>query len=214
VWKRAHATDGVEGEEEGPRTLSFAQMIKIPHLRVLWLVFCGSCAIEFTCGVWGSTFLVEGKGMALDTAALVVTFYFAGMALGRFLSGILTRWLTSWKIIFIGEGIIFAAIVLLMLPLPPFMSALALFFIGLGNGPIYPNLTYLTPENFGRDVSQSVMGSQMAAAYVGIIVVPPVFGFIAEYTGMGLLPYFLMIMYVMMIAANIVFMKMRGKKKV
>lgn len=213
VWKKAHATDTEGGEEEAPRTLSVKEMLKIPSLKVLWFVFCGSCAIEFTCGVWGSTFLVEGKGMAVDTAALVVTFYFAGMALGRFLSGILTKWLTSWKIIFIGEGVMLLAIIILALPLPPAFAAIALFMMGLGNGPIYPNLTYLTPENFGRDVSQSVMGSQMAAAYVGIIAMPPIYGFLAEKTGTGIMPVYLFVLYVMMIAANIVFMKMRGRKK-
>lgn len=209
VWKKAHSTDTEGGEEDAPRTLSVKEMMKVPNLKILWLVFCGSCAIEFTCGVWGSTFLVESKGMAVDVAALVITFYYAGMALGRFLSGILTRWFTSWRMIFMGQGVMAAALVLLALPVSPVIAAIAMFMIGLGNGPIYPNLTYLTPENFGRDVSQSVMGSQMAAAYVGIIAMPPIFGFMADYTGTGILPAYLIILYVMMIAATVMFVRRR-----
>ena len=45
--------------------------------------------------------------------------------------------------------------------------------IGLGCAPIYPCLIHATPEHFGADKSQAVIGIQMAYAYVGTSLMPP-----------------------------------------
>lgn len=196
-----------EGEDAAPRTLKLTELIKMPSVRAVWLIFFGSCAIEFTCGSWGSTFLVQSKGMSAENAAKIITFYYAGIAIGRFLSGILAAKLPSWRIIRIGQITIITAIVLLMLPLPVYVAAAGLFLVGLGNGPIYPNLIHLTPKNFGRDISQSVMGSQMAAASIGIMVMPPLFGLLAQGISTDIFPYFLLIMFAVMAVSTFFLIK-------
>ena len=186
---------------------------KIPAVRKACLVFIGSCAVEYTCGVWGSTFLVGAKGLAADAAAGMITFYYAGIALGRFLSGLLSKKLTSWQLIKIGQILVFAAIILLFLPLPPFVAGIALFLIGTGNGPLFPNMIYLTPQNFGRKISQSAMGVQMAAAYVGIMLMPPVFGLIAQNISVSLFPLFVLVMFGVMIAGTVLLKRdVKGKE--
>ena len=67
---------------------------------------------------------------------------------------------------------------------------------------MFPNFNYLTPLNFGRDVSQSVMGTQMAASYVGIMVVPAVFGLLGQQLGTGLFPAYLLLFYLVMATAT------------
>ncbi len=104
--------------------------------------------------------------MTAEQAAGVVLFYFIGMAVGRFLSGIAADKLHSWKIIMLGESVLGIAVLLLAIPGPALLSAIGLFMIGLGNGPLFPNFNYLAPESFGKDVSESVISLQMAAAYV------------------------------------------------
>ena len=177
------------------------EMMKIPAVRTVWWIFIGSCAIENTCGTWGSTFLVDAKGMTAEQAAGIITVYYVGMTLSRFLSGILSARLSSWKLIYIGQGIMLAALLLLALP-SSFSSAAGLFLIGLGVGPVFPNLIHLTPANFGRDISQSVMGTQMAATYMGIMLMPPVFGFLAQAAGAFVFPYYLLALFAVMIAAT------------
>lgn len=198
LWKKAHP-DSKLSKEEKPRTLSLIAMAKLPAVRAVWMLFIGSCALEVTCGVWCSSFLVNSKGYAVDAAARVVTLYYGGMAIGRFLSGILAARLSSWNIIHIGQGILLGAILLILLPLPTAFTIAGIFLVGLGNGPIFPNLTHLTPINFGRDVSQSVIGSQMAASYIGIMVAPPVFGLLAQGFSTDLFPYYLSVMFVIAI---------------
>lgn len=210
LWKKIKNT--APEEESGPvRTLKFRELAAMPSVRAVWLVFIGSCAIEYTCNTWGSTYLVDIKGMAVDEAAGVITFYYVGMIVGRFLSGVLANRLSSWNLIHIGQGIVMVAVVLLLLPLPVPVAVAALFLVGLGNGPVFPNLVHLTPQNFGSDISQSVMGTQMAAASTGIMLMPPIFGVLVQAVGIGLFPYFLTLMFVLM--AGCTLLLVRGLKR-
>ncbi len=200
VWKKVKPQKD-EGQQ-GAKTLTLKETIKIPGVRIMCCLFIATCAIECTCGGWGSTFLVEYKHIAAGQAAQIVMFYYIGMAAGRFLSGVLAAWLNNWQIIKIGQGVLGVALILLMLPLSPAVSAAGLFLVGLGNGPLFPNFNYLTPQNFGEDVSQSVMGTQMAAAYVGIMLAPAACGILGPLISMGIFPVYLFIYYLIMTAAT------------
>ncbi len=200
LWKKMAQKEKSAAKEE-QMAVSPLYLAKMRKVRMMWLMFICSCAIECTAGIWGSTFLVEAKGVSPDTAAEIIMFYYMGMAVGRFLSGVLASRLSAWKIIHIGTGALFAALVMLFLPLPTFGIAAALFLVGLGNGPIFPNLTHLTPEIVGRELSGAAIGSQMAAAYVGIMVFPPLFGILAQNVTPDIFPYYLSLFFAVMLAA-------------
>ncbi len=202
VWKRVHQNHNGETEEKTV-TLSVLEMLKMPKVMFGCLTFIGSCAIEYTCGIWGSTFLVNSRNLPAETAALCVTFYYAGIALGRFFSGVLSIRLSAEKITKIGQTITLAAVIAVFLPGNAFLSGGALFLIGLGNGPVFPNLIHMIPINFGRDISQSVIGIQMSASYVGIMLAPALFGIIAQIIGTSFFPIFLALMYSVMITGSI-----------
>ena len=67
VWKIVRHGLSDEAEEEQSITLGFLEMLKIPKVVFGCLTFVGSCAIEYTCGVWGSTFLVNSRNFQLKT---------------------------------------------------------------------------------------------------------------------------------------------------
>ena len=195
-----HKVAGKEVEEETPiKVLSVGELARIPGVKMMWLLFIISCAIEYTAGTWGSTYLVETRGLPAENAAEVVLFYYIGMTVGRLLSGILATKLSCWKIIRIGMAVLGAAVVMLLLPLPTVVITIALFMIGLGNGPMFPNFTYLTPMNFGEDISQSVIGTQMAASSIGIMVVPAFCGLLGQTFGMGVFPVYLTFLFALMV---------------
>lgn len=202
LWKKVRHAQNGEEEEETPRVLSFPALMKMPKVRMACLVFIGYCALEYTCGTWGSTFLVNAKGAAADTAARMVTFYYVGLALGRFLSGVLAGRLHSRQLVKIGQMILLAAVVSLFLPLPSAFCSVSLFFIGLGNGPIFPNMLHLTPELFGKDLSQAVIGAEMATSYIGVLLAPALFGLIAQNVTAALFPVYLLVLYALMITGT------------
>lgn len=202
LWKKVRHAQNGEEEEETPRVLSFPALMKMPKVRMACLVFIGYCALEYTCGTWGSTFLVNAKGAAADTAARMVTFYYVGLALGRFLSGVLAGRLHSRQLVKIGQMILLASVVSLFLPLPFAFCSVSLFFIGLGNGPIFPNMLHLTPELFGKDLSQAVIGAEMATSYIGVLLAPALFGLIAQNVTAALFPVYLLVLYALMITGT------------
>lgn len=201
VWHRVHPP-AEAGAREGGRDLRLGEIARIPGVKLMWLLFITSCAIECTCGNWASTFLVEYKHVPAERAARIVMFYYVGMALGRFLSGVLASKLDSWKIIRLGQITLGGALAVLLLPGAPAAAAAALFLVGLGNGPLFPNFNYLTPRNFGEEASQSVMGTQMAAAYVGIMAAPAVCGVLGQRLSMGIFPVYLAAYYLVMLMAT------------
>lgn len=192
-----------ESSDEKSEKSSFADLVKLPGIKSTWLVFFGSCALEYVSGTWSSSFLVNSRGITVDRAALFVTVYYGGIALGRFLSGIFSSKLKPQQIILIGTILIIPAIVLVSQPFIPNLIAVGMFLIGLGNGPLYPNMVHLTPIRFGAQRSQAVMGSQMAAAYIGILSMPTLTGFLAQKFSTDIFPYCLAVLYGIMLISLI-----------
>jgi fucose permease len=198
LWKKGSSTCETE---EGGIALSIAEMVKKPEVRQVWIIMLMTNAIEYACGVWGSTYLVEEKGFKIEHGALALTIYYVGMSIGRFASGLLANKIKTWKRIFIGCAILAPAIVIMLLPLNGVFAVLGLFLIGLGNGSIYPNMIHLTPHNFGKEVSQSIMGSQIAFAYIGVMLAPPMVSFISGALGIKVYPVLLAVFYFAMLIA-------------
>lgn len=192
-----------ESSDKKSEKSSFAELIKLPGIKSTWLVFFGSCALEYVGGTWSSSFLVNSRGITVDRAALFVTVYYGGIAFGRFLSGIFSSKLKPQQIILIGTILIIPAIVLVSQPFIPNLIAVGMFLIGLGNGPLYPNMVHLTPIRFGAQRSQAVMGSQMAAAYIGILSMPTLTGFLAQKFSTDIFPYCLAVLYGIMLISLI-----------
>ena len=192
-----------ESSDKKSEKISFAELIKLPGIKSTWLVFFGSCALEYVSGTWSSSFLVNSRGITVDRAALFVTVYYGGIAFGRFLSGIFSSKLKPQQIILIGTILIIPAIVLVSQPFIPNLIAVGMFLIGLGNGPLYPNMVHLTPIRFGAQHSQAVMGSQMAAAYIGILSMPTLTGFLAQKFSTDIFPYCLAVLYGIMLISLI-----------
>jgi fucose permease len=125
--------------------------------------------------------------------------FFIGITIGRVLSGFISMKLSDLQMIRLGQGIIAAGIIMMLLPLNEVISLVGLFFFGFGCAPIYPCIIHSTPSRFGADKSQAIIGVQMASAYVGTCVMPPLFGLIAKHINIVLLPVYLLIILLLMV---------------
>ena len=210
LWKKNSSAE--QTEEVKSVSLSMLQMAKMPEVRLVWIIMLATNAIEYACGVWGSTYLVEEKGFEAEHGALALTVYYVGMSIGRFVSGLISDKISTWKRIGIGSFILAPAVAIMLLPLHGAFSVAGLFLIGLGNGSIYPNMIHLTPHNFGKEVSQSIMGSQIAFAYIGVMLAPPAVSLISGMFGIKIYPVLLAVLYVAMVIALKCFVN-RLKKK-
>lgn len=203
IWKKVKEQKATEDET---RVVSIPELLKIPIARASLVIYFGSCAIESVCLAWGSTFLVNSKGLTPEKGAEMITFYFIGMTLGRFLSGVIVNKISPKKIIVIGESITLIAIILTFASNPS-ISGIGLFLIGLGNGPIFPNMTHLTPMHMGRDISQSFIGLQGAVSYMSILLSPITFGLLAQYISTDVFSIFQIIAFVITAVSTCVMLK-------
>ena len=197
LWKKGSS----EETEEKSVNLTFLQMAKKAEVRQVWVIMLVTNAIEYACGVWGSTYLVAEKNFEMKYGALALTIYYAGMSIGRFVSGLLANKISTWKRIWIGVSILAPAIIIMLLPLPGIVTVIGLFLVGLGNGSVYPNMIHLTPHNFGKDVSQAIMGSQISFAYMGVMLAPPMVSLISGMFGIKVYPVLLAVFYIIMVVA-------------
>ena len=193
LWRRPpHASETPEVPE---RVLTFPEKWRTPGVPLVLFAFLAYCATEATVMSWASTYLVEARHIGEVTAAKCGALFFIGMTVGRFLSGFLSPRLGDCRMIRIGEGIAAVGIVALFFPLPDLGAMAALIVIGLGCAPIYPAIIHATPSNFGADVSGSIIGLEMAFAYVGSTLMPPLYGLIAGHVTPRLLPVFLTVFF-------------------
>lgn len=196
LWSGRAAGKPTEGGEESGAPLTLLQIVRIPGALQIMTAFFGYCALEQTAGLWASSYLVLERGIAAETAAGYASLFFIGITAGRAVSGFLTMKWDDSQMIRLGEGLILAGVLLVALP---FDTALAgLILIGLGCAPVYPCIIHSTPGHFGADRSQAMIGVQMASAYVGTCLMPPLFGLIANHISISLFPIFLAAILILM----------------
>lgn len=189
LWQRPREGAGGGGRKALPLSAALA----IRGVPLMLVTFFGYCALESTAGLWASSYLVQYRGVDPQTAARYASLFFIGITAGRLLCGFVAdligdRWLIRGGILGMALGVL-----MVMLPLRSGTPALVgLVVIGLGGAPIYPAVIHATPSNFGRENSQAIIGIQMASAYLGATLMPPVFGLIAQHISIGLYPYYMM----------------------
>lgn len=207
LWKKnpgvSPATDTPEAKNEknttdNGKSLTLKEIFAIPGAKEVLVTFFCYCALEQTTGLWASSYLALYRGLTEEVAASYAALFFLGITLGRGISGFVTMKLSDTAMIRLGQAIILLGIIAILLPFSTTLSLIGLVLIGLGCAPVYPCIIHSTPSNFGADRSQALIGVQMAFAYIGTCLMPPVFGLIANYIHISLFPFFLLAILVLM----------------
>lgn len=199
LWKQRPAEVLQDGKVQPAKALSVREVLQLAGAREILVCFFCYCALEQTTGLWASSYLTLHKGVSADTAATFASMFYLGITVGRALSGFLTMKLNDVQMIRLGEVIIGIGVLVMLLPFGQSLSLAGLILIGLGCAPVYPCVIHSTPAHFGADKSQAIIGIQMACAYVGTCLMPPVFGLIANHITVALLPVYLLIILVLMV---------------
>lgn len=196
LWKRETSGEGESASTA--KALSLKEVLSISGAKEIMLMFFCYCAIEQTSGLWASSYLVLYKEIPAELAASFASMFYIGITVGRAISGFITMKLNDTQMIRLGQGIILAGLLVMLLPLNGYVTLAGLIIIGLGCAPIYPCVIHSTPVHFGADKSQAIIGVQMAFAYVGTCLMPPIFGLIANHITVALLPVYLFVLVALM----------------
>lgn len=198
LWKKREEQSQVQ--EATPRVLSIAQALRLKGAPFVLIAFFAFCALETTAGLWASSYMVEHKNVDAQTAARFASLFYIGETVGRFLNGIIADRFGDRRMVRAGSVIMIAGVIMIALPLnTDIVSLCGLVVIGLGAAPVYPCIIHSTPANFGKENSQSLVGIQMACAYIGSTFMPPLFGLLAQYADIAFYPAFLGIFALLML---------------
>lgn len=213
LWRRFNKEpEDLEKSPVEEETEKAPNVYRVPGVKFAILSFFAYCAVEMTTGLWGTSFLVNIHGAAKDTAARYISLYYGGITIGRMLTGFVSMKFSFKTIIRGGILSVFTGVLVLSLGVPV-LFALGFLLIGLGCAPVFPGMIHETPERFGKSNAQTIIGIQMAFAYMGSTFSPAVFGVLA---GKGFLPYFpaylLVFLLILLFSTESINRKMRKKE--
>ncbi len=197
LWQKR--TVGTSGKEAAPTALTFGQVLHLPGAKEVMLCFFCYCALETTAGLWASSYLTLSRGVPAGTAASFASLFYIGITAGRAACGFLTLKFNDVQMIRMGQGILAMGVLALLVPGPQVLALAGLVLVGLGCAPIYPSIIHSTPDHFGAERSQAVIGIQMASAYVGNLAMPPLFGLLANNITPALFPFYLLVLLLLMV---------------
>lgn len=193
LWHKESHPSGTDADPESVpgAALTLSQIFRLPGARESMASFFCYSLVEQTINLWAGSYLVLGRGFTPESAARFASLFFLGITAGRFLSGFLTIRMNDIRMIRMGQGLIALGVLFLFLPLGNMGAGAALLTAGLGCAPVFPCLIHSTPRYFGPERSQALIGVQMASAYTGTCLMPPLFGLIATRLTISLLPLYL-----------------------
>lgn len=201
LWNKKDKTTEAAKDASG-RSFTLRQIIRIPGAKEIITTFFCYCALETTIGLWTSSYLVIRNGLTLERAAGFASLFYIGITAGRAVGGFLTVKLNDTAMIRLGEGILIVGLVLLLFSGRDAAAVGGLLLLGIGCAPIYPSIIHSTPEHFGADKSQAMIGLQMACAYIGTCLTPLLFGLIANHISIRLFPLYLSALLILMAAMH------------
>jgi len=175
------------GAESQEREISLRAALRIPGMKLSFLTFFFYSALEISTSLWCGTYLVA-RGFAPEMGALAVSLMFACVMIGRVASGFFAIKFTDMRLVHAGIAIVVVGCLTLILPLPLWFTPLCICLLGLGCAPVYPSLIHATPARFGEELSGRAIGIQMAGSYIGSVIMPPAFGFVAAHFSVILWP--------------------------
>ena len=196
LWQKP--AGAAEEDTSVPAERSFSSLIRVPGVKEVLICFFCYCAVESTAGMWAASYCTLFRGIDAQRAASWASLFYVGITVGRFLSGFIAMKLNDHQMINLGFVLVALGILPILLPLGSAALVTGLVTVGLGCAPIYPSIIHETPLNFGRNLSMALTGVQMAAAYVGNVVFPPLFGLLAQYISISLYPWYLLAALVLM----------------
>lgn len=202
LWKKHQKISNEETESKNKIKPRFKTILNVKGVKLSLLAFVLYCAMEFSVGLWGASYLVSVRTISLTLAASLVASYFLGITVGRILSGFISFKLSNLKMISYGSIIFVSASILLLFNVPSYLLGVVFFTQGLGLAPIFPSMIHETPKRFGKDNSQYIIGYQVAFAYIGASIVPALFGVLAKNTSLTIYPIFLIILGFIFIVNN------------
>lgn len=190
LWQKEHK----EQRETHHAPVSMKSILSVPGVVASILIFLFYVHVESLGGAWIASYFFIERGLNYAQAALMTTTFYLALTVGRLFSGLVSHRIAPKALVFFGASLIIVAAVLLLIP---FESAgigiAAVFLLGFGSAPVYPNMMFLNSIHFDRRQMSRIMSLQMAVGYMGFGVLTPLAGLFFGRVSIAWYPFFLVV---------------------
>ena len=196
LFAPAHLALPGREDESGASENVLRAVLRLPVVWLAALFLLVYVGVEVSLGNWSYSFLLDTRHQGTVLAGEMVSGFWLGLTLGRFLLQNLAQRLgmsTKGLMYFCVTG---AAIGILLIWFVPAnaVAAAGFCFIGFCLGPIYPLTVAITPKLVPARLGPSAIGLLVSVSIVGLALFPWVAGVLAQTLGIWtLLPYTLVL---------------------
>jgi fucose permease len=178
-----------EHRQEHHTSVSVMKALQTRGAILSILIFFLYVFVESLFGLLIASFFYITRDISYSTAAIFTLVYYSGLAMGRFISGMVSDMIHPNRLIQIGGILMLIGVVALLIDTPLVFSFVFVLLIGLGSGPIYPNMMHMNEHNFDTSKMSRIMSLQMTIAYISFGLVTPLMGFVFQWTSIASFPY-------------------------
>lgn len=152
------------------------------------LLFFLYCGVEYSMINWTASYMLEEKGSGLSYAGAAQSLLFAGLTAGRILAGFIVGKTGNRALVYTGISVALIGAALLMHADNPAFCAACAALIGFGYAPIYPCMMHETAARFPGGANKDITGYQVAAAGLGVAVIPVSLGYASKWLTLSIMP--------------------------
>ena len=173
---------------ERPRTTAWA-VLRNPVARLQVLLYFVYTGLEAGAGQWVATILTGARGATPAEGAAAATLFFAAITGGRIGLGFVVDRVGADRLLRLLAPVSVAAALAFAAGIAD-LAALAVLAVALA--PIFPTVMARTPARLGTAAAGQAVGMQVAAATVGVAVIPAALGLAADlWGGPAIVPWLL-----------------------
>ena len=166
------------------------------------LLFFTHGGIQAGTGQLTETLLTDARGVDPGTAGLWISIYWAGLTIGRLFTGAVVERVGNDRLMRINMFVTIIGTLMLWSNIHNTISFAGIALIGFTLAPVLPVLLADTPKRVGIKHVGNVVGLQLAAAGVGISLLPGIAAFVAERAGLETIGAYLFLIAVWAFATH------------
>ena len=190
MWEGISASSREEDHDEN--NASLCETIKSIQALLSVALFFLYTGVELGLGLWIYSLLTESRGVAPEVAGIVTGGYWAMFTVGRIFAGWYAKKIDVRKLIYLSISLALFGVALLLADSSQIITILGVTLTGFAIAPIFPGLVSSTTSRVGFRHQANTIGMQIAAAGLGVAVVPSIAGVLARIFGLEVIPLYLL----------------------
>lgn len=204
MWNQKDAPAGGESEKKlTDYKTPLGETLRQPQVWLSVMLFILYVGAEGGLGTWTYTLLTESRGVNETLAGFFAGSYWFTFTIGRIVAGMVARRVGIHKLVLGGlAGALLGAGLLVWNPTEA-ANVIAVAIIGVSIAPIFPAMMSGTSGRVGDHFAANTIGMQMAAAGLGMTVIPSLMGVLARRISLEIIPVFLLVVYIALLGVYV-----------